>query len=60
MKTYQECVREYDDSIPHKADLYMRGFLDAIAFVFDKNRAQVFKDVQTYRAECEYEEEETF
>ena len=30
MKTYQECVREYDDSIPHKADLYMLGFLDAI------------------------------
>ena len=59
MKTYQECVREYDDSIPHRADLYMRGFLDAIAFVFDKHRAQVIKDVQAYRSERDYEEDET-
>jgi hypothetical protein len=59
MKTYQECVREYDDGIPHRADLYMLGFLDAIAFVFDKHRAQVIKDVQAYRSERDYEEDET-
>ena len=59
MKTYQECVREYDDWIPHRADLYMLGFLDAIAFVFDKHRAQVIKDVQAYRSERDYEEDET-
>ena len=59
MKTYQECVREYDDNIPHRDDRYMRGFLDAITFVFNKDRAQVFRDVQAYRSECEREEEET-
>lgn len=59
MKTYQESIREYDDSVPHRADLYMRGFLDAIAFVFDRHRAQVIKDVQTYRSERNYEEDET-
>ena len=59
MKTYQECVREYDESIPHRADLYVLGFLDAIAFVFDKHRAQVIKDVQAYRSERDYEEDET-
>jgi len=59
MKTYQESIREYDDSIPHRADLYMWGFLDAIAFVFDKHRAQVIKDVQAYRSERDYEEDET-
>jgi hypothetical protein len=59
MKTYQECVREYDDSIPHRTDLYMWGFLDAIAFTFDKDRTQVIKDVQAYRSERNYEEEET-
>ena len=56
MKTYQECVREYDDSIPHRAELYMRGFLDAIAFVFDKHPAQVIQDVQAYRSEREEDE----
>jgi hypothetical protein len=59
MKTYQECVREYDDSIAHRADLYMLGFLDAIAFVFDKPRAQVIKDVKAYRSERDYEEDDT-
>jgi len=59
MKSYQECVREYDDSIPHRADLYMRGFLDAIAFVFDKHLAQVINDVEAYRSERDYEEDET-
>jgi len=44
MKTYQECVREFDDNIPHKADLYMLGFLDAVAFIFDEDRAQVIRD----------------
>jgi hypothetical protein len=58
MKTYQECVREYDDHIPHKTDLYTRGFLDAIAFVFDKDRAETLRDVQAYRSECDYEEDE--
>jgi len=56
MKTYQDCVREYDDSIPHRADLYMLGYLDAIAFVFDKHRAQVIKDVQAYRSERDDDE----
>ena len=37
MKTYQECLREYDDKIPHRSDSYMLGFLDAIAFIFNKN-----------------------
>jgi len=37
----------------------MRGFLDAIAFVFDRHRAQVIKDVQAYRSERNYEEDET-
>ena len=37
MKTYQECLREYDDKIPHRSDFYMLGFLDAIAFIFNKN-----------------------
>jgi len=59
MKTYQECVRECDDSIPHRPDLYMLGFLDAITFVFDKDRAQVIKDVQACRSERDYEEDET-
>jgi hypothetical protein len=58
MKTYQDCVQEYDASIPHKADLYMLGFLNAIAFIFDKDRAQVVRDVRAYRSERNYEEEE--
>jgi len=58
MKTYQECIKEYDDRIPHKADVYMLGFLDAVAFIFDKNRAQVVKDTQECRSERVYEEEE--
>ena len=36
MKTYQECVKEYDDKIPHRSDAYMLGFLDTIAFIFNK------------------------
>jgi hypothetical protein len=62
MKTYQECLREYDDSIPYKPDVYMLGFLDAIAFVFDKSRAQVIKDTQAYRSErdCQDETSEAF
>ncbi len=59
MKTYQECIREYDDNIPHKADIYMWGFLNAVAFIFDKKRMQVIKDTQEYRSERAYEEEET-
>ncbi len=58
MKTYQECVREYDDSIPHKPDLYMLGFLDAVAFIFDKDRAQIIRHTQAYRSERNDEEEE--
>ena len=58
MKTYQDCVREFDDRIPHQADLYMRGFLDAIAFVFDRHPSQVVRDVQAYRLERNYEEDE--
>jgi hypothetical protein len=59
MKTYQECIKEYDDRIPHRADVYMLGFIDAIAFLFDKTRIQVTKDTQEYRSERVYEEEET-
>ncbi len=59
MKTYQECIKEYDDRVPHRADVYMLGFLDAMAFIFDKNRVQVVKDTQEYRSERVYEEEET-
>jgi len=39
MKTYQECVREYDDKVPHRFDAYMLGFLDVIAFIFNKNQS---------------------
>jgi hypothetical protein len=59
MKTYQECVKEYDDNIPHKTDVYMVGFLDAVAFVFGMKRAQVIKDITVYRRERQVEEEET-
>jgi hypothetical protein len=59
MKTYQERVNEYDDNIPHKTDVYMVGFLDAVAFVFGKKRAQVIKDITVYRRERQVEEEET-
>jgi hypothetical protein len=58
MKTYQDCVREFDDRIPYQADLYMGGFLDAVAFIFDRDRAHVVRDVQTYRTERNYEEDE--
>ncbi len=58
MKTYQECVKECDDNIPHKTDVYMGGFLDAIAFVFNKKRAQVIKDITVYRTERNFEEDE--
>ncbi len=37
MKTYQACVREYYDNVPYKSDAYMLGFLDAVAFMFNKN-----------------------
>lgn len=59
MKTYQECVREYDDQIPHRTDSYMLGFLDAIAFTFNKSRNQVSQDLLAYRTKRYYEEEET-
>jgi hypothetical protein len=59
MKTYQECIREYDDSIPHKADLYLSGFIEAMAFIFEKDRTQVVRDAQAYRSERYREEEET-
>ena len=59
MKTYQECLREYDDKIPHRFDSYVLGFLDAIAFIFNKNRIQVSQDIQAYRTKRYYEEEET-
>jgi hypothetical protein len=59
MKTYQECIREYDDHIPHKAAPYLRGYLEAIAFIFEKDPAEVVRDTQAYRSECYREEEET-
>jgi hypothetical protein len=59
MKTYQECVQEYYETIPHRSDAYMLGVLDTIAFVFNKSRIQVSKDIQAYRAKRHYEEEET-
>ena len=59
MKTYQECIREYDDHIPHKADLYLWGFLEAVAFIFEKDRTEVVRDTQAYRSDRYREEEET-
>ena len=59
MKTYEEYVKEYDEEIPHRSDAYMLGFLDAIAFIFNKNRIQVSQDIQAYRTKRYYEEEET-
>jgi hypothetical protein len=59
MKTYQECVEEYDDKIPHRSDAYMLGFLDALAFIFNRSRVQVSQDMQAYRNQRYYEEEET-
>ncbi len=58
MKTYEECVKEYDDKIPHRSDAYMLGFLDMIAFIFNKSRMQVSHDIQAYRSKRFYEEEE--
>jgi len=58
MKNYQESIKEYDDSIPHKTDVYLLGFLDAIAFIFDKSRTQVLKDTEVYRLERYHEEED--
>jgi sporulation-control protein spo0M len=58
MKTYQDCIREYDGRIPHKADLHMGGFLDAIVFVFGKHRDQVVRDIQAYRSDRYQEEDE--
>jgi hypothetical protein len=37
----------------------MLGFLDAVAFIFSKERAQVVKDAQEYRSERAFEEEES-
>ena len=54
---WAEGVREFDANIPHKADLYMLGFLDAVAFIFDKDRAQVIRDTQAYRSERNDDEE---
>ena len=59
MKTYQECIREYDDKVAHRSDAYMLGFLDAIAFIFNKNRMQVSQDIRAFRTKRYYEEEET-
>lgn len=59
MKTFQECVRAYDDNIPHKPDAYMLGFVDAVAFIFGKSRTQVIHEAQAYRRERNIEEEET-
>jgi hypothetical protein len=58
MKTYAECVKEYDDRVAHRPDIYMIGFIDAIAFIFGKNRAQVVKDTQDLRSQRAFEEEE--
>ncbi len=37
----------------------MLGFLDAVAFIFNKDRAQVVRDAEECRSERVYEEEET-
>jgi hypothetical protein len=37
----------------------MLGFLDAIAFIFNKNRMQVSQDIQAFRTKRYYAEEET-
>jgi hypothetical protein len=59
MKIYQDCIREYDDKITHRSDAYMLGFLDTIAFMFNKSRFQVSQDIQAYRTKRYHEEEET-
>jgi hypothetical protein len=56
MKTYQDCIKEYDDAVAHRSDVYMLGFLDAVAFIFSKDRTQVVKDAQEYRSERASEE----
>lgn len=58
MKTYRDCIREFDDGVAHRSDVYMLGFLDAIAFIFGKDRAQVVKDARDCRTERAFEEEE--
>jgi hypothetical protein len=59
MRTYQDCIKEYDDKVAHRSDAYMLGLLDAIAFIFNKDRAQVVKDTQECRSARAYDEEET-
>jgi hypothetical protein len=59
MRTYQDCIKEYDDKVAHRSDAYMLGLLDAIAFIFNKDRAQVIKDTRECRSARAYEEEET-
>jgi hypothetical protein len=59
MRTYQDCIKEYDDNVPHRSDVYMLGFLDAIAFIFNKDRKQVVKDAQEQRSKRAYEEEDS-
>jgi hypothetical protein len=58
MRTFQECVKAYDDNIPHKPDVYMLGFVDAVAFIFGKSRTEIIHDCQEYRRERNIEEEE--
>ena len=58
MKTYEEYVEEYDEEIPHRSDAYMLGFLDTIAFIFNKSRIQVSQDTRAYRAKRYYEDDE--
>ncbi|MGA7325793.1 MAG: hypothetical protein WBX25_15220 [Rhodomicrobium sp.] len=58
MKTYQECVIAYDDSVPHRNNSYMRGFLDAIAFIYGVPCTKVLKDTESYRSERYHEEED--
>ena len=58
MKTYEEYVKEYDEEIPHRSDAYMLGFLDTIAFIFNKSRIQVSQDIRAYRAKRYYEDDE--
>jgi len=58
MKTYEEYVKEYDEEITHRSDAYMLGFLDTIAFIFNKSRIQVNQDIRAYRAKRYCEDDE--
>jgi hypothetical protein len=56
-KTYQDCIRDYDDTIPRKMDAYMADFLNAVALIFEKHKVKMAHDAQEYRSDRIHEEE---